>query len=206
MRQSIKISLTKIIISFQSNMLLINLILGIVLVVWLLIIGLWVTLLLGLALLAISSIAFMFLIMGPSGLLMIYSDKLKEKGSMFSFGCTAALSIGLLNFGVLIWCFICYHLLTMNGSSRAIIPCLLWSYCVAIVPLNFTTVKSYTPGDSFMGSLTPTFANLAYIIMIAIMLLISESEIVALGSFLGIMYICAMVEFIIIYFIKEERE
>jgi len=201
-----KLSLINSIMSFQANMLLINLVLGIVVVIWLLIIGQWVTILLGLALLAISNIAFMFLIMGPLGLLMIYSDKLKEKGSMFSFRCTAALSIGLLNFGVLIWCFLCYHLLTMNSSYLAIIPSLLWSYCVAIVPVNFTTVKSYTPGDSYMGSLTPTFANLAYIIMIAILLLISESEIIALGSFLGIMYICAMVEFIIIFFEIEEGE
>jgi hypothetical protein len=142
-------------------LIVLNMLGGIVAMVWLAILGQWHMLGIGLALLFGTTFALGFALM-PQMLLAAPAVLLYEKGQKalgFFFGGLALLYVYAL---VTAWCgAVLWYSMERVTTANLLIPILLWSYGVATGPWAFMASKEDNIGSAF----TVFFSRVGYIIM-----------------------------------------
>jgi hypothetical protein len=167
---------------------------GIVAGIWLVVLRDWHTILLGIAFLFVSTVAFSFVFI-PSKLLLVPAAYFAKRGKTIGFVCFGALG-GLYSYAVItVWCCAVLWIFVNGATAHALVPLLVWSYGVATIPLAYTALAEYRAGGDSTGShLATFFAQLAYFIIILLLILSPISLLGVIKVFGGFMLVSFIVQ------------
>jgi len=161
-------SFTKFVTLFSIPLMVMNLLGGIVSFVWLVFLGEWTVVGYGIVGLIISSTC-ISLAMTPGTLLSVSATTLKEKKNESGSRLFSFLS-GLYGVTVFsLWCLGVLFLFSKLINADSFIPVLLWSYVIATAPIA-TMAKTEKNRNYYI---TAFFAQMAYVVVIA-MIVISK--------------------------------
>lgn len=181
---------------------LINLLGGIISGIWLAIIGEWSAIGYGILALFISGfgLAIAFI---PSTLLSVPGVYFAEKGHKIPLYIFSFISNLYIIAVLSIWCGAVLFFFAQRAHTNSIIPLMIWSYGVATGPLIWMAQKEQQEGDG-IGSLIATFfAQIGYIAMILMVLILRASLREILFTFIIIMLVGLMLQFKV--FLETDR-
>lgn len=188
-------------------LLILNMLGGIVSGIWLAILGEWGAVGLGILFFFISTWLLGLAIM-PSLLLAAPAVYCAEKGKTLGLVCFGALSSLYILAVVTVWCCGMLFLFVKDASASSLIPRLIWSFGVATGPWVYMASKDQGPqGEGFASSCATFLAQLAYLV---IMLLVIFTPITLFGAiqvFGGFMLVALVLQmsFAVIVFREQKR-
>jgi len=177
-------SLTGFITVLSIPLVFLNMLGGIASGIWLAILGEWGAIGLGVAIFFVSTML-LSLAIAPSILLAAPAGHFAEKGNIFGLVCFGTLSSLYILALVTVWCCGILFLFVTNATPNSLIPRLILSYGVATGAWAYLSSKD----KSFASTLTTFLAEIAYLV---IMMLVIFSHITLLGAikvFVGFMLI-----------------
>ncbi|HUW44604.1 MAG TPA: hypothetical protein VMW50_02300 [Dehalococcoidia bacterium] len=173
---------------------LLNMLGGIVSGIWLAILGQWSIIGYGLVAIIVSGFCLSLAIM-PALLFAAPAALLYEKDyklAFYFFGFLATLyTMSILT----VWCMAVLFLFTRQAEVSSIIPILLWSYVVATAPIAWIAQKELQSGGSIHSTISSTFAQVAYILVVLAMLLLKVSFLYGMILFLAVMMVGVVMQF-----------
>lgn len=180
-------ALTAVITVLSVPLILLNLLGAVVSGVWLVIIGEWRPVGLGILFFFGSSLLLGLVLM--PGLLLVapaafFAERRQILGVVF-FGTLSNLyTLGLLT----IWCCGVLFLFVKDATATSLIPLLIWSYGVATGPWSYMASQDRSPeGEGIASTLATFFAQLAYLVIMLLVLFSSITLIGAVEVFAGFM-------------------
>lgn len=177
---------------FSWPILLMNTVGGIVSGLWLILLGRWAEVGLGILVLMAGGFLVGFAMLPGfifSAPIMYFQRKAIKSGMRFF----AFLSVAYTMLVITIWCSaIFFAFATRADSAASLIALLLWSYSVAIGPLAFLAQKD--TGNEY-SMLSTFFAQAAYLLVIALAIVVGISPLIAFIMIGGVMLCAALVEF-----------
>jgi|ERR1051326_464563 hypothetical protein len=170
--------LTAIVTALSVPLMILNMLGAVVSGIWLLVMGEWRPVLLGI-LFFFSSSLLLGLALMPILLFVAPAMWLAERRKTLWVLCFGALSSAYTLSLVTIWCCAVLFLFVKDATSSSLIPRLIWSYGVATGPWSYMASKEQGPeGEGFASTIATFFAQLAYL---AIMLFVLFTEITTVG-------------------------
>ncbi len=158
---------------------------GIISGIWLAFLGEWAVI--GIGLVALVGGHFLIsLALIPMMAMAIPGGALAEKGHILSAITFTFFSNTYLALVMTIWCLGCFYILVGRlDSADAVIPCVIWSYGVALGPWMFMAQKeAQSSGGADMSSITTFFCQVAFVTM-AIAFFVGPYSIERLAVFFG---------------------
>lgn len=144
--------------------LILNLLGGIISGIWLAILGEWGEITRGLFFIIVSSFAISFALM--PGLLFAAPAAIAEKrGKRFLVIFFGSLSILYTITVITIWCVWILWLFMSSTTESSLIPLLIWSYGVALVPWMWLAQKDQQAGGNEFSIISTFFAQISYILV-----------------------------------------
>ncbi len=162
---------------------------GIVSAIWLIILGDWGLVLIGVVGSLIASFLIGFVLM--IGLIFaIPAMKFGEKGYripalIFGF-LSQVVTVAIISF----WCLYVFSLFLQNATVDNWIPFAILSYAIATTPFNFLASKEQ---DNEFTQLTLFFIQVAYILLLICFLLFNLTTVTSVYVFLAVMIVCLIV-------------
>lgn len=174
--------------------------------IWLMLLGEWGTIGVGLLGGIFGSLAVSFLLL-PIMLFMAPAAHLIEKrnnaGFAFFVGLTLIYQVVIMT----LWCCGILHYFMKDATAVNYIPTLIWSYSVATGPWAYLASKDQVPGAENIYSLLMTFfAELAYVIIMVLILFSSFDFWDLVKVFLGIMFLGMILQLAIAIQLSKEQE
>jgi len=159
-----------IITALGIPLMLLNLLGGIGSGIWLAVLGEWSTLGLGITFFFVSTFL-LGLVLMPGLALAIPAAKCAERGSLIGILLFGTLSSGYILAVVTLWCCGVLSLFVGDATRSDIIPRLIWSYGVATGPWSYMASReSGTEGEGFASTVTNFLAQVAYVIVMILVL------------------------------------
>jgi hypothetical protein len=173
----------KIIVSLSIPLMIFNNLGGIVAGIWLLILGEWKFVIIGLLAAFTGSFVLGFVLMIPMifALPSMFFIERNHRIIGYIFGFFSLLTTNAVIF---LWCLTAFWVCYINSTADSIIPALLWSYGVAVFPLQSLAEKEK---DNEYTILTLLFVQVAYITMLVLLLLFNTTfltSFIVFGSFM----------------------
>jgi hypothetical protein len=198
-------ALTGIITALSVPLVILNMLGGIVSGIWLAFLRDWRTIGLGIAFFFASTIILGFVLM-PSMLLMAPAAYFAEKGKTIGVVCFGTLSSLYTLALIAIWCCGVLFLFVNDATASNIIPRLIWSYGVATGPWAYMASKEQGPGSEGLASSIATFlAQLAYLVIMVLVLITPITLIAAIKIFGGFMLVGLVLQITAAVMIQKER-
>jgi hypothetical protein len=152
---------------FSLPIVLLNIVGGIISLIWLAILREWGAIGYGICAIIFSTFAISFLLL-PSLLLSGPGTYFLKKGHKYLFYMFSFLSNLYVNVLITVWCVGSLLLFMEKASPASLIPMLIWSYGIATSPWTYMASKE---GPDALGSCVPSFfAQIGYIIMMFMVL------------------------------------
>jgi hypothetical protein len=167
---------------------------GAIAFVWLMVLGEWGIIGLGVLALVVSSFGLSIAMM-PGMLFSVPAIALHNKGNRLGFYTLGFLSALYTMFVLTAWCVFAMYLLAHHADSSSLIPALLWSYGVATAPIIWLARKELRESGNEHSALTAIFVQFAYVLAILAVLLFGVSFTGVWVIFGIIMFICLLMEF-----------
>jgi len=172
-------ALMGVITALSVPLFILNMLGGIVSGIWLAILGEWGAVGLGILFFFVSTWLLAFALM-PSLLFAAPAAYCAERGKTFGLVCFGALSSLYILALVTVWCCGILFLFVKDATASSLIPRLIWSYGVATGPWAYMASKDQGPqGEGFASTLATFLAELAYLV---IMLLVIFASITLFGA------------------------
>jgi hypothetical protein len=173
----------KIIVSISFSLMIFNNIGGIIAGIWLLILGEWKFVIFGLIAAFSGSFILGFALMIPIifAIPSMFFIERNNKIIGYIFGFFSMLTTNAIIF---FWCIISFWIYYSISNPENIIPVLIWSYGVAVFPLQYLADKEK---DNEFIMITTLFVQIAYIVMLILLLLFDTTlltDFIVFGSFL----------------------
>lgn len=182
---------------------LINMLGGIVAGIWLAILGEWGIIGYGIAALFVSGIG-LGIAMMPGLLFAAPAAVLHKKGNKIGFYILGFLS-ALYTIAVLtVWCIAVLFFFSKQANVDSVIPTLIWSYGVATGPIVWMAQKEMQGGNEY-SMISTFFAQVAYLLVIIVILLFRVSLLDVTILFGAIMFIGLIIQFRIASQIESEE-
>lgn len=178
-----------------------NLLSGIVSGIWLIFLGEWSMVGIGILSMLVSGMVLGF-VMLPGLIFDAPAIYLTNKGYKLSGYFFGFLSILYTICVLTIWCILVLVYHTKQAEQNSIIPILFWSYNVAIVPIAWLAKKDSQSGNEYATIMT-FFIGAAYILNILVILLVGVSPPDILFLFAFVMLIGAAFQFLISYLFEK---
>jgi hypothetical protein len=179
---------------------------GIVSGIWLAILGEWGAVGMGILFYFGSTWLLSFALM-PSLLLAVSALYCGEKGKTFGCVCFWVLSITYILGLVTIWCCGILYLFVKDATASSLIPRLIWSYGVATGPWAYMASKDQGQGGGDFASIIATFlAELAYVVIILLVLFSSLTLLGAIKVFGGFMAVGFFLQLAVVVMIQKEEK
>lgn len=175
---------------------------GIVSGIWLAILGEWGTIGRGLLFFIISTFAISIILM-PSMLLSAPAAYCAEKGKTFGMLCFGTLSNLYIVLVITAWCCGILFLFVRDAESSRLIPKLIWSYGVATGPWAYMASKEQG-GAGLSSTLSTLLAEVAYVVIVILIIFSSVTFIQALMIFAGFMLVSLVTQMTLAYLIQKE--
>jgi|SRR5208282_1010019 len=186
-------------------LMLLNILGGITSGVWLAVLRDWGTLGLGVGLIIASTLILGFALI-PSVLLVAPAAYFAERGKTIGlvfFGALSSLYILAL---ISVWCFGALFLFVKDASAANLIPRLIWSYGVATGPWGSMALKKEGPEDQGSAATFAVFlAQLAYLVIMLLIIFSSITWIEALGVFGAFMLVALAIQMTVFVLFQRER-
>jgi hypothetical protein len=181
-------------------LMILNLLGGIVSGIWLIVLGEWRMIFLGICFLFVShwiiSIALM-----PGMLLVMPAMLAIQKGKKVIGSILGSLNILYTMILITIWCLYIMAMFVNMASDKSIVPALIWSYGVALGPWMYLAQKDQLGGGgSSFSAITTLLAQIAYITTI-IMFFFGASAGSISKTFGAIMLIAGMCQIVFTWFL-----
>jgi len=144
-------------------LMVLNFISGFVSAIWLLVIGEWRSLLLGLVIAAVASFAIGILLL-PT-LLFAGLASTGKRALQYISVVLSTLYVGTI---IVVWCTIILLVFLGRTSQRNVIPMMLWSYEVATGPWAYMASKD---GDNTYSMISTVFAEVGYAVVLVMIFL-----------------------------------
>jgi hypothetical protein len=177
---------------------------GIVAGVWLAVLGEWGVIGWGIAGLFFSAYGLSFAML-PGLIFAAPSAYFAQRGYKWPFYFFVLLGALYTVAVIAAWCGAVLYFFVIRADSASLIPTLLWSYGAATGPLAFMTQKEQQGGDSAFAAVATTFfAQVGYLAMILMVLLLPATLLDILVVFSFVMLIGVGFQFAI--GVKLERE
>jgi len=178
----------------SSGIMMLHILLGVVSGLWLAIVGEWGAIGLGILFVVLSPILIGIALMpgmlsAPAGMYCM------GKGKTFGLYCVASLTT-LYRLAVLTaWCCGILYLFVKDATPISLIPRLLWSYGIATGPWAYWASRDAASGYKTWGSTLATlFAEVAYIVIMLLLIVVPVSLLGAVKVFAGFMLVSFVVE------------
>jgi len=144
----------------------------------------------------------------PSMLLSAPAVYCAEKGKTFGMVCFTALSNLYVIAVITLWCCGVLYIFAKDATSSSLIPRLIWSYGVAIGPWAYMASKDQGGAeDEGFGSTLATFlAELAYVVIILMVIFSPVTLLQALKVFAGFMLVGLVIQIVMAYLIQKETK
>jgi hypothetical protein len=182
-----------------------NLLGGIVSGIWLAIIGEWGIIGLGILFFIVSIFGLSFVLI-PALLLSAPTVYCSEKGKTFPMLCFITLSNLYVIAVITVWCCGILYLFAKGATSSSLLPRLIWSYGVAIGPWAYMASKEQQSGEGFGPLLAVFLAELAYVVVIFMVIFSPVTLLQALKVFAGFMSIGLVIQIVVAYMIQKEMK
>jgi len=187
---------------------ILNMLGGIVCGIWLAILGEWGAVGLGILLFLLCILLLRFALM-PSLLFRAPAAKCLEGGKTFGFFCFVAFSEFYVLALLTVWCCGILFLFVKDAEASTVIPRLVWSYGVAGGALLYIAAKDQGP-QGVIGAattLTTLFAELAYVVVMLVVIFTQITLFGAMKMFGGVMFVAFIVKigYAFINYNKQKR-
>lgn len=199
-------ALLGLITALSVPLMILNILGDVVSGIWLAFLGEWGAIGRGILFFVVSTWLLGFALM-PSLLLTAPAAYYAERGKTFGLVCFGALSSLYILALITIWCCSILFLFLKDATASSLIPRLIWSYGVATGPWVYMASKDQGPaGEGFASTLATFLAELAYLV---IMLLVIFTPITLLGAikvFGGFMLVDLVVELSLVVTIQKGQK
>jgi hypothetical protein len=197
--------LVGLITALSIPLMILNMLGGIVSGIWLAILGEWGAVGTGILLFFISTWLLSFALI-PSLLFAAPAAYCADKGKTFGLVCFGALtSIYTLGL-VTVWCCSILFLFVKDATVSSLIPRLIWSYGVATGPWTYMASKDQGEGgEGFASTMAVFLAELAYLVIIFLVLFGPVSLPGAIRVFGGFMAVGLVIQLTLVVMIQRER-
>ena len=187
-------------------LMVLNMLGGVVSGIWLGILGQWGTIIGGVLFFFISTWLLSFALM-PSLLLAAPAAYCAEKGKILGFVFFGALS-NLYTFALItIWCCGLLFLYVKGATTSSLIPRLIWSYGVATGPWAYMASKEQGPeGEGFASSVSTFLAELAFLVIMLLVIFTPITFIGAIKVFAGFMLVGFVVQMSLSVLLMNEQK
>jgi hypothetical protein len=173
---------------------------------WLVIIGQWGIVVLGILFYIASSFGLSFALV-PALLLSAPAVYCSEKGKTIPTIFFITLSNLYVIAVITLWCCGILYLFAKGVTTTSLIPRLIWSYGVAVGPWAYMASKEQQSGEALGPTIAAFLAALAYVVIMIIVLFSRITLLQALEVFVGFMLVGLVFQTIMAYLIhKEEKE
>ena len=175
---------------------IVNLLGGIVSGIWLLFLGEWKALGIGIFSMLFATF-FLGLVLAPSLLFSLPASRVMEKGKII-LGIILGSPGAFYTVGIMIsWCYAVFQVFLNMADDNSRVPMLIWSYGVATGPWGYMASKESGGASEFNPSMLHTFfISAGYLLMILMTLVFNarmESAILALCLVMGFSFIFQVV-------------
>ena len=175
-------ALTIIVTALSVPMFALNALGGIVSGIWLICLGQWKLVVLGL-LVGIFATWFLSLAMMPAMGLILLGSKLAERGKFSGFLAFMSLA-SLWQYALIsIWCIVVFFSLAAHATDKTIIPRMIWAYGVALAPLSYMAQGE----DAGSGAMMLFSTCIACLVTLVMAIIGTATWGTALETFFGIM-------------------
>lgn len=184
---------------------ILNILGGIVSGIWLAVLGEWGIIWLGFLAILVSSLA-LGLVLTPATLLTSLAVISAEKGKTFGMLCLLALS-NLYVIGIItVWCCGVLFALVKDATSISLIPSLIWSYGIATGPWGYMAFKEQKGGTGDASTLATFLAELAYVVIMLMVIFSAVTLAQALKVFAGFMLVGLVILMTVAYLVQKEMK
>lgn len=187
-------------------LMLLNLLGGVVAGVWLVILGEWGTVGLGIVFFVASTVLLGIALL-PSVLLMVPAARFAERGKtagLIVFGALSSIYVLAL---ITIWCCGVLYLFVNNADAGNLIPKLIWSYGIATGPWVYMASKEEYSSDEGLASFLTTFlAELAYLVIMLLIIFSSLTLLKAIQIFAAFMLVCLLAQTTLTVIMQRESK
>jgi tetratricopeptide (TPR) repeat protein len=198
-------ALTAVITALSVPLLILNLLGAIVSGIWLVVIGEWRPVGLGILFFFGSSFLLSFALM-PGMLLAAPAAWFAARGK----------TLGLVLFGTLssiytlalvtLWCCSVLFLFVKDATAGSIIPRLIWSYGIATGPWAYMASQEQGPdGEGFASTMSTFLAQLAYLVIMLLVLFAPVTVLGAIKVFAGFMLVGLALQIAVAVIMERER-
>lgn len=196
-------TLQGIITALTVPLALLNMLGGIVAGIWLAILGEWGTIVRGILFFFVSTFT-LSIVLIPSMLLSAPAAYCAEKGKPFGMLCFGALSNLYIIAVITVWCCGILYIFVKDATASSLIPKLIWSYGVATGPWAYMASKDQQGGDGFASMLATFLAELAYVVIMLMVIFSTITLLQALKVFAGFMLVGLVIQMTIAYLLQKE--
>jgi hypothetical protein len=184
---------------------LFNMLAGVVAGIWLAILGEWGTIGHGILFFFVSTFS-LSLVLLPSMLLSAPAAYCAEKGKTFGMLCFSALSNIYTLAVITIWCCGILYMFVKDANASTLIPKLIWSYGIATGPWSYMASKEQQGGDAFASLLATFLAELAYVVIILMIIFTTITPFQVIKVFAGFMLIGLLIQMTVAYLLHKEMK
>lgn len=143
--------------------------------IWLLFLGQWWAIGIGLLGLFISRYVVSLLLL-PNILVATITARAHEAGRFGAAGFLAGISSFYVSVVATIWSIPILGFFTLGAGELPLIPFLVWSYAVATDPWHFLAIEDLKSGGNLFSAMTVTFLQAGYVVSIILMLATKSLE------------------------------
>jgi len=199
-------ALVGLISAVSIPLMLLNMLGGVVSGIWLAVLGEWGAIGTGILSLFVSTSLLGFALM-PGLLFAAPAAFCMEKGKSFGLVFFAALS-SIYTMGLItVWCCAVLFYFVRDATATTLIPLLIWSYGVATGPWSYMASKDQGQGGEGFASTMATFlAELAYVVIILLILFSPITKLGAIKVFGGFMAVGCILQLTLAVLLQREQK
>jgi len=181
--------LSALIVALSMPLMILNIGGGIVSGVWLAVVRDWPAIFLGILCFLVSTVAISWVFI-PSTLLAVPAACFFKHGKTVGFVCFSSLA-SLYSYAVItVWCCGILFVFLKDATELALVPRLVWSYGVATEPFAYMALKETWAGaEGTASQLATFFAQLAYFIIMLLVIFSTITPLGVIGVFGGFMLV-----------------
>lgn len=194
-----------LITALSIPLMILNMLGGIVSGIWLAILGEWGAVGTGILIFFVSTLLLSFALM-PSFLLAAPAAYFGEKGKTIGLVFFGALSSIYILGLITIWCCGILFLFVKDATASSLIPRLIWSYGIATGPWAYMASKEGQGEEGFASTMATFLAELAYVVIILLVLFSPISLLGAIKVFGGFMVVGLILQLSVVVMIQKEQK
>lgn len=173
--------------------------------IWLAVLGQWGAIGLGILFFFVSS-GVLGVVLMPSVLLAAPETQCAQKGKTLCMLCFGALGSLWIIAVMTVWCCGVLFLFVGHTTSTSLIPRLIWSYGVATGPWAYIAWREQQGGGAFASSLRTFLAEVAYVVVMLLIIFTRISVFQAIKVFAGFMLVGFVIQMTIAFLIEKEMK